>query len=217
MTDAEASSCPLCGSTLHAHFHSDRRRDYRRCQTCHLVFVPPPYHLTAAREKAEYDLHHNDPHDPGYRAFLGRLCEPLTACLTSNSRGLDFGCGPGPALALMLRQAGHDVSVYDPFYAADERVFADRYHFITATEVVEHLARPGAELERLWRCLLPGGWLGVMTKLVRDREAFANWHYKNDPTHIGFYSRQTFTWLARQWQTDMRFIGDDVMLVQKPH
>ena len=77
-------------------------------------------------------------------------------------------------------------------------------------------ARPGEELARLWSLLRPGGWLGVMTKLVRDRDAFARWHYKNDPTHIVFFSITTWRWWAVQAGAALTFIGDDVMLLQKP-
>ena len=158
----------------------------------------------------------NDPDDPGYRRFLARLAEPLLERLPPGARGLDFGCGPGPALARMLQEAGHDVSLFDVFYAPEEAVFQRRYDFVTATEVVEHLARPGEELARLWSLLRPGGWLGVMTKLVRDRDAFARWHYKNDPTHIVFFSIATWRWWAVQAGAVLTFIGDDVMLLQKP-
>lgn len=115
----------------------------------------------------------------------------------------------------MLEEAGHQVAVYDPFYAPDASVFADTYAFITASEVVEHLHEPRQELERLWRCLEPNGWLGIMTKRVRDKAAFAQWHYKNDPTHVCFFSEGTFQWLAQHWQADLMVIGNDVVLFQK--
>ena len=46
-----------------------------------------------------------------------------------------------------------------------------------------------------------------MTKLVRNQEAFAKWHYKNDLTHVCFFSRATFEWLSDQWQADLEFFG----------
>ena len=37
------------------------------------------------------------------------------------ARGLDFGCGPGPALTLLMEEAGFaKMNLYDPFYFADE-------------------------------------------------------------------------------------------------
>ena len=79
--------------------------------------------------------------------------------------------------------------------------------------MVEHLHHPGAELERLWSLLAPGGWLGVMTKLVRDPEAFASWHYKNDPTHVCFFSRDSWQWWAGQHEACLEFIGADIILL----
>lgn len=213
----EALHCPLCGGLASAgDFHRDRRRPYRQCEACRLVFVPPAWHLDAEGEKAEYDLHRNAVDDPGYRRFLSRLAAPLLQRLPAASAGLDFGCGPGPALAAMLEEAGHRVALYDLFYRADAAVWRERYDFITATEVVEHLHAPGAELDRLWAHLRPGGWLGVMTKLVRDREAFAGWHYKNDPTHVCFFSRQTWQWWAARQGTVVEFVAADALLLRKP-
>jgi len=207
--------CPLCGGAQSTLFQRDRRREYRRCERCALVFVAPEYHLTSAQEKAEYDLHRNEVDDPGYRRFLSRLAQPLLQRLPVAARGLDFGCGPGPALAAMLEEAGHSVALYDLFYQPDATVLAHRYQFITATEVVEHLRQPGRELQRLWELLEPGGVLGIMTKLVRDREAFASWHYKNDPTHVCFFSERTWQWWAARQGAQLERIGADVILLQR--
>lgn len=183
--------------------------------TCQLVFVPPAYHVSRAAEKAEYDLHQNSPDDPGYRRFLSRVFNPMQARLRPGSHGLDFGSGPGPTLSVMFAEAGHTVTLYDPFYAPHPSALEQHYDFISASEVVEHLHRPREELDRLWACLNPGGILGIMTKLVLDLESFARWHYRTDPTHVSFYSRPTFEWLASHWQADLAFIDSDVMLLSK--
>lgn len=209
-----AMHCPLCDGRTTESFYQDKRRPYLRCCRCDLVFVPSTYYLDRAAERAEYDLHRNTVDDPGYRAFLSRLALPLIARLAPGSSGLDFGCGPGPALAAMLREAGHQVSLYDSFYQPERSVLNLRYEFICATEVVEHLHQPGAELTRLWSLLKPGGVLGIMTKLVRGREAFAGWHYKNDPTHVCFFSEQTWHWWAREQGARLEIIGADVILLQ---
>ncbi len=208
--------CPLCSRRQPIPFHRDRQREYFRCRICRLVFVPPGYHLDREAEKAEYDRHQNPTDDPGYRRFLSRLFLPLQARLAPGSRGLDFGAGPGPALAVMLRAAGHDVAIYDPFYAPDQAVLNARYDFITASEVVEHLRRPGPDLDRLYRLLTPGGLLGIMTKRVIDRERFTRWHYIRDPTHVCFFSRSTFAWLAARWGARLDICDRDVIIIAKP-
>ncbi len=208
--------CPLCAGSAISFFLRDRRRPYQRCATCSLVFVPPQYYLSRDAERAEYALHQNDIADPGYRAFLSRLLQPLVSRLAPGACGLDFGCGPGPALAHMLRESGFQVALYDRIFAPDRDALARSYAFICATEVVEHLHHPGRELDRLWSLLQPGGWLGIMTKLVLDRDAFAGWHYKNDPTHVCFFSAATWRWWAHRYDASLEIVGADVILLQRP-
>ena len=196
-------------------FFADKRREYLRCGDCWLVFVAPAFFLSSEAEKAEYDLHENGPDDPGYRRFLSRVFEPTMARIRPGSSGLDFGSGPGPTLSRMFEEAGHRMEIYDIFYADDRSVLEQDYDFITATEVVEHLHRPRATLDMLWGCLRLGGVLSIMTKRVRDRDAFANWHYKNDMTHVAFFSRETFEWLAARWEAELALIGSDVAILSK--
>tara|TARA_R110000823_G_scaffold119998_6_gene244313 strand:- start:7746 stop:8393 length:648 start_codon:yes stop_codon:yes gene_type:complete len=207
--------CPLCAGDELLAYGRDRHREYLQCARCELVFVPAKYRLGPEAERAVYDQHENVVTDPGYRRFLARLATPLMERLPPPARGLDFGCGPGPALACMLREAGYSVALYDPYYAPDAQVLAQPWEFITATEVVEHLYQPGRELERLWLLLEPGGWLAIMTKLVIDRAAFEGWHYRNDPTHVCFFSIATWRWWAARHAVEPEFLGSDVILLQK--
>ncbi len=208
--------CPLCQNVIARPFYKDKRRTWLRCPECWLISVPSEYHLTPEEEKSHYDLHQNSPADMAYRGFLNRLFEPVNQRLPPSSSGLDFGSGPGPTLSVMFEEAGHAMAIYDPFYACDASVLQTTYDFATASEVVEHIADPASELDCLWSCVKPGGVLGLMTKLALDAEAFATWHYKNDPTHISFYSRETFTWLAAKWTAKLEFFGSDVILLTKP-
>jgi len=210
-----SNNCPLCDAGSPRHFFSDQKRDYRQCLRCELVFVPSRFYLSAADEKAEYDLHRNDSSDINYRAFLARLYEPLNQRLKAGSQGLDFGCGPGPTLSMMFEETGHRVALYDIFYEQDRSVLSDTYDFISASEVVEHLSAPGKVLNQLWSQIKPGGCLGIMTKLVAGQMEFSSWHYKNDVTHISFYSRLTFEWLGGQWGSAPIFVGSDVIIFNK--
>lgn len=206
--------CPFCNGNEAAPFDSDKRRIYLRCSECALVFVPPAYYLSLEQERAEYDLHENAVGDTGYRKFLSRLSAPLISRLPLGSQGLDFGCGPAPALAAILEEAGHPMSLYDPYYYPNSAVLSRTYDFVCATEVVEHLHDPAKELERLWRLLRPGGWLGVMTKLAQGHAAFAKWHYKNDPTHVCFFSVETWHWWAQRRGAQLEIVGADVILLR---
>lgn len=177
--------------------------------------MPPQYHLTERQEKAEYDLHQNSPSDVNYRRFLSRLLIPLSDRLSPGVRGLDFGCGPGPTLSVMLEELGYHVSLYDKFYATDTGVLQQKYDFITCTETVEHLHDPASTFDILMALLESGAYLGLMTKLVTDKSAFINWHYKNDLTHICFYSQHTCRWLANRYHCELEFPDKDVVLFKK--
>ncbi len=209
--------CPLChASHINTAYHQDARRNFHACHICHVVFVPPEYFLSAETEKAAYDNHQNFPDDHDYRRFLSRLFSPVNERISPGSHGLDFGSGPGPTLSLMFEEAGHTVALYDYFYAHHTAVLEHSYDFITASEVVEHLHQPKRVLGELWNILKPGGILGIMTKRVLTREAFATWHYKNDLTHVCFFSETTFQWLADLWHAELTIVGNDVVLFEKP-
>ncbi len=214
-TQHDESHCPLCDGGDIDSFYEDRNRIYLRCDYCRLVFVPEYFWLSAEDEKATYDLHENDPQDRGYRQFLSRLSTPLLERLDSNRKGLDFGCGPGPALSALLEAKGHQVDLYDPYYHNDPRVFQKVYDFICATEVVEHLHDPKREFAALFKMLKRGGWLGIMTKLVKNEHAFRQWHYIRDMTHICFYSRRTFEYLSHRFDTDLDVVARDVILLNR--
>ncbi len=205
-----AAPCPLCDGTDATLYHRDRNRPYWRCRVCALVFVPPESWIDAVAEKTRYDQHENDPGDARYRAFLARLADPLLARVSRGAVGLDFGSGPGPTLGPMLSEAGLRVFPYDVFYAPDPEVWNRRYDFITATEVLEHLHHPRAELDRCFAVLVPGGVLGVMTKWVTEQPAFAASRYIRDPTHVCFFSPATCRWIARRWGTTVEFPAVDV-------
>ncbi len=199
-------SCPLCASTDTPLFYSRKSspdpRDFMRCETCELVFVPREFHVNSEAERERYLQHDNRPDDLDYRAFLSRLFDELRPHVDPGAKGLDFGSGPGSALAAMMKEEGFDVAVYDPYFSPDESALESRYDFITCTETAEHLRDPGREFARLDSLLGSPGWLGVMTGMLEDWDEFPSWYYHRDPTHVCFYSRATMHWLAQRhgWQ-----------------
>jgi len=209
------AACPLCNTNQKLAFLSDAEREYYRCSCCDLIFVPREYHLSEYKEKARYDYHNNDPDDLRYRNFFNQLLMPLLAILPSNSYGLDFGSGPGPTLSLMLEKCGHKVDLYDKFYAQNDAVFQNRYDFITATEVVEHLPNPLKDLEVLVKILQKGGILAIMTEIVSPQLDFTNWYYKNDPSHVCFYSEKTFLYLANLLGLEIVTLSERVIILRK--
>ena len=212
--------CPLCCSERSYAFHvrEDRsgRREFFRCRACDLVFVPPQYHLTVDEERDRYLQHNNDPSDPRYRKFLSRLFDELKSHLAPGARGLDFGAGPGPALAQMMTEDGFRATVYDPIFFPDDDALKADYDFITCTETAEHFRDPGRQFRLLDRVLRAPGWLGVMTSLLDDPSRFPDWYYHRDPTHLCFYSMRTMKWIAGRHNWQPVFPRKNVVLFRKP-
>ncbi len=209
-------TCPLCSFAQTKFYHRDKKRQYQQCPQCNLVFASPDSWPTKKQEKVEYDLHENHIEDSGYNRFLGRIVTPLAIRLPAQAKILDFGCGPVAALAKQLRTHGFCVSLYDFFYFPDQNVLEEQFDAITLTEVIEHIQKPGKTIQQLWQQLNQYGWLAIMTQRVIDKVAFEKWQYKNDPTHICFYSDETFQWLAKQLEVNLLiFEGRDMVLLQK--
>jgi len=135
--------------------------------------------------------------------------------LSPHAKGLDFGCGPGPAIATMLETAGHSVANYDPIYAPDQRLLNNQYDFIVCTEVAEHFHRPAEAFQQLHGMLAKNGILAVMTGWLDEGVDFPRWHYRRDPTHVCFYQKATFEWLARQQDYTVVLLEKNVALLQR--
>ena len=191
------SPCPLCLSSSVSPAHQEGARRYFACAECNLRFLHPSARLRPEEEKARYLTYNNDIADPRYREFVRPLYDEVRKHVRAGATGLDFGSGTGPVLADMLRRAGYEVRLFDPFFQPEAENLRQTYEFIVACEVVEHVFDPAAEFRRLRLMLRSGGLLGVMTLLLDDRIDFATWYYRRDPTHVAFYSQATFRWIQR--------------------
>jgi len=207
--------CLLCSTGNASLILEADNMSYYKCSTCDLIFVPPEQHLPEDEEKRRYNLHENDPADPEYRSFLNTLLGPLTEKLTNGSSGLDYGCGPGPTISEMMEELGFDVTNFDPYFFNNRDALNNIYDFVTCTEVVEHFRNPGHEWQQLAKLVKKGGWIGVMTDFVDDKTDFSRWHYRRDQTHIAFYSKKTFFWLAHQFNLKVSFPCKRVVLLER--
>ena len=170
------------------------------CPECSLVFKNPEHFLDHADESHRYQQHMNNSDDPGYVAFLDRLVDPLREFLPSKFDALDFGCGPGPTISILLENVGGKVENYDPLFFPDAHLLIpESYDVVTCTEVVEHFKNPKNDWELLTSLVKDSGLLGVMTLQYSPEIDYAKWWYKNDPTHVCFYQERTLNFLAEEF------------------
>jgi SAM-dependent methyltransferase len=211
-----AQACPVCRATAPLPLLSISGRDYWRCTRCAARFLDPRQHPARDAEFAEYLKHRNDADDPAYRRFLRKLADPLLLRVAPGACGLDYGCGPVTALAALLRDAGHSVAVYDPFFHPDREPLRRAYDFVTCTEAAEHFHRPAETFAQIMQRVRPGGWLAIMTCFQTDDARFADWHYRRDPTHVVFYREQTLRYLASTHGWSCEIPAKDVALLKRP-
>ncbi|KFZ37437.1 hypothetical protein HR45_10485 [Shewanella mangrovi] len=190
--------CPLCGDTQEKQLVATRvKRDYYHCSHCQLIFMAPKCHLSLAEEQAYYATHENNPEDVGYLKFLSRLATPMRQYLRAGMQGLDFGCGPGPAMPTLFAEQQVSCDNYDPYFFPIP--LKHQYDFIVCSECFEHFHQPATELQQLASLLPKDGLLGVMTDSWLSFEHFYDWHYTRDPTHVSFFHRQTYDWICQQY------------------
>ena len=207
--------CRVCLRNSLAPFLQKDGLNYLRCSQCQVTLVSAAQLPSHQTQLQKYQQHENDPLDARYREFLNRLAAPLLAELPANQVGLDFGCGPGPALADMLSQAGHSMRLYDPFFFPDATVLDQQFDFVTCTEVAEHFHQPHAEFTRMIALLKPGGLLALMTSFQHDDSRFADWHYRRDPTHVTFYKQETFDFIAAEFSLTCKIPCKNVAFLRK--
>lgn len=138
----------------------------------------------------------------------------ITSIIFPCNRGyfshLDFGCGKfsnfSTLLGKELREQGVNVRSlnYDLYYHNDEGIIREKnygkFDIISCIEVIEHLTSPLQTIMLLNKLLSDNSILVISTNLLphniskdkTSKEFFTEWWYKNDITHINFFSEKTF-------------------------
>jgi len=186
---------------------------------CDLVFLDPRQRYDEVAEKKHYDLHRNSIDDEKYCEFLQKLITPLLKQVEQDygagAFGLDYGSGPAPVLAELVRRKGHRMEVFDPYYANNRAVLTRTYDFVACCEVVEHMYDPQEGFSEINAVLRPGGLLGVMTGMIPDWSKFPSWHYPHEATHVCFYSSRTMSWIADFFHWRLLNVAANVGMFQK--
>ena len=187
--------CPLCETDGAEDFEKSKDELYK-CVNCALVFTASHLLPASDAERERYLQHNNSPEDEGYVKFLRKIIEPVSKRLDDGADGLDLGCGPGPAVSIIMGGAGYNVSNYDPLFYPDEELLNKSYDFIICSEAAEHFFYPKREFELMKSLLNDGGVIGLMTQTYDGVVDFDKWHYRRDETHVSFFSVKTFEYLG---------------------
>ena len=190
------NSCPLCGSQGKP-FFSDKRHRFCSCDSCRGIYRDREQVLNPEEEKNRYLLHQNHLGDTGYLNFVSPILETIRSEYATDASGLDFGCGHTPVISEVLKSENYMVDHYDPVFYPQEVFEGRSYNFIICCEVMEHFQDPKKEFDLLANLLKPNGKLICMTSLFSDDIDFSSWYYKNDPTHVFLYRKETLDHVVR--------------------
>ena len=207
--------CIICKNQKAAIFTNIKQKRYWKCSYCEAIFLDKEFYLSSNDEYKHYLTHNNYVNDPRYKKFLSNLMLPLIERMKLNSIGLDYGCGPGPALSLMLREKGYQMFNYDPFFHPKKSNLLKKYDFISCSETVEHFHNPFYEFTRFNELLNDGGIIGIMTNFHSKENIFENWYYIKDPTHVVFYTKNTFLIIAKMFKWDCEFLNNNLVFFKK--
>jgi 2-polyprenyl-3-methyl-5-hydroxy-6-metoxy-1,4-benzoquinol methylase len=206
--------CKICGSSAPLLFQASvlgrHRVAYHRCEKCQFLQTEEPYWLAEAYGEAitEIDL------GPVNRAMVtAPLIESLIlSSFSTNGRYIDYGGGYG-LLVRLMRDRGFDFYWHDAYC---ENIFAKQfiaeagthYDMLTAFEVMEHLADPMTEVERM---LQYSDNMLVSTLIApQDLQSVADWWYfsPDHGQHISFYSEDALRHIAAAF--NLHFCTDGV-------
>lgn len=204
-------NCTLCET----HLINQIDDFYFICDGCGAYVKDRKFYFSPEDEKSQYDEHNNDVNDPRYQKFVSPITNAVLEMQSPEHWGLDYGCGPGPVIASVLRKSGFQILLYDPFYHPDESVLIRQYDYIVSCEVFEHFYRPKHEIEKLLTLLKPKGRLYVMTHLYTRVIDFSKWYYRKDMTHVFIYTHKTMDYIAANFQLDLISKSDRFQVFQK--
>ena len=75
----------------------------------------------------------------------------------------------------------------------------EKYEYIACCEVIEHFYHPYKEFKNLRNMLKENGALYCQTNIYKENINFKDWYYKNDPTHVFFYTEKSIYWIKENF------------------
>lgn len=205
-------SCPICKEQKSI---VQVEAEFYKCLFCEFYFKNRDKLLSREEEKQRYQLHENSMENEGYVKMFEHFIDEMQLGDLDARTTLDFGCGPGPVLAKLLKQNDISTDIYDPYFFPE--LPTKKFDLITSTEVFEHLKDPLDTFDVVDSLLNSNGHIAIMTQWhSNDDERFKKWYYKRDPTHISFFNRSTFQKICDYYDYEIiRDNGKNAILLQK--
>ncbi len=199
LNERKIVKCHICASETSDFYDPIFDTNYHHCPICEFIQMETEKIVTFKEERKIYDYHENSLEDEGYVNMFKNFIDQAVIPYINKGTVLDFGSGPEPVLAQLLnRDYEFEVEHYDLHYQPEKVYEGKTYDVVLSTEVVEHLQNPMEYFNLFHSLLKEGGILSFMTLFHNnDEEAFLEWQYRRDVTHISFYSLKTLSIIAK--------------------
>lgn len=179
--------------------------DNYRCLDCHVIFKSENIHLKSAEEEQRYQFHENDANNKDYFDFLIKLLRPIESELSKIKTHLDFGSGKSSVYQKFFLERNCESLCYDLFFFPDKKTLTRQYDLVTCSEVVEHFNHPACDWETLISTVKVNGILAIMTNFYLEENDYQKWWYKNDPTHVIFYTLKSLELIEVKYSLKLQY------------
>lgn len=207
MINTEPRQCPACMSTRRTFVGEKNAFFIYSCVQCRSLYTG---NLPSAEEEQDYDQYYSIS-NLSVPQFVKERVEEIVKGFSPYRRTnnlLDIGFGAGTLLEIAddLGWKPHGLEVsspavrhargrgFDVFHGGlTEAAYPDgHFDVVTASEILEHLPDPDADLREIVRILRPGGIFWATTPSARSlsfRLLKAEWSVLSPPEHIQLYSK----------------------------
>lgn len=196
----EKKSCKCCNFPLENDFII-KNKIYFFCKNCNSIFLCDDFFLSPENQVNRYLLHNNTLEDINYKNYLEKFINRVLEFINLEKIDfLDYGSGPNPCLVELIKEKFFNfnkIDGWDLFFTRDFFPKENSYSLITCLEVAEHFENPQESFRHISSLLKKDGFLAIQTQffeceedITNTEKKFATWWYKEDTTHVTFYSKE---------------------------
>lgn len=222
--------CIFCNQPHIEHFIVKSGKKYWYCRHCKGFFMDIFEQLPKDEQKKRYLLHDNSLQNKGYKEYLDKIIKKSADYYQRYDKKyknlihiFDFGSGPIPALTQLLAQKKYFtenicVKHWDPLFFAYDTGFKTGADIIFCIEVVEHFENPQKDFKKLADVGAKNSIFFIKTQPAPSSiQQFTTWWYKEDATHVAFYSQQALVYCAKNAGLELLELDNDFFILKKTY